>query len=60
VSLSQRVDGERRKQAVGVGQCRLPITTNTRAIVCHLALKVVRRRVEFLSFVLVASIADIF
>ena len=47
VSLSQRVDGQRRGQGLALGRCRRPLSTEVRVTACHHALYFVRRRPRF-------------
>ena len=47
MSLSQRIDGERPGQAIGLSRCQTRITTEVRVAACHHALYFVRRRPSF-------------
>jgi hypothetical protein len=47
VSLSQRVDGQRRGQGLALSRCRRPPTTEVRVTACHHALYFVRRGPRF-------------
>jgi len=47
VSMSQRVDGQQRAQAIGLSHCRRPIITSVSVTVCHPTLYFVRRVPRF-------------